>query len=420
MMDRKEFARQNQFDYLYSAITNKYPGLALDGEASAFQFMEMPMEAAWVTGTDEAAFNLADTVPAKLGGFYSAGAARVSLGYGSLLKSLMGAMADNNKSYRDLQSKMDSQAKLIDVAIDNAKKQYGVWRSEQKQLGLEPASSLMDWLEKDMTAAACKAEYDRQLSEYNRYKKEAENIYGAMGAALAEARQNLDSDQMLIEAGVQGGRFVPRTTIGGNLQQDIMRWKSNPDSFDLDVVIKNTEQSITPWKTVSTTEVKQSCHSTKIDSKINVSRIIMDKAYSLRFKAVGMRGYPITRGAWYNDTFVRPSVELPRGCQLNTDSFFGADGSLHLIPTSILVLYQPQIELTVSTACYKDELENKTNLGLEYLELFGIRFSLEASLKLGHQIDSEVVTQTFVTPDNAPAQILGVTSAVRYSGFQGW
>lgn len=419
-MDRNTFARQNQFDYLYSAVINKYPGLALDDGTSVFQFMEMPMEASWVTGTDEAAFNLADTVPAKLGGSYSSGSARVSLAYKSLLESMMGAMADNNVQYKELQNKMATQAKLLNVAIDEAKRKYGVWRTEQKMLGFEPAATLMEWLQTDITATAHKANYDQALGEYNRYQDEAKGLYGAMGAALATARQALDSDQMLIAADIQGGRFVPRTTIGGNLQQDIMGWKNSQNSYDLDVIIENTEQEITPWRTVSTTEVKQSCHSTKLDSKINVSRIIMDQAYKLRFKAVGMRGYPITRGDWYNDAFVHPSAKLPEGCQLDTESFFGEEGSLHLIPTSILVLYQPQIELTVSTSCYKDTLANQTNLDLEYFDLFGIRFDLQASLKIGEQIGADTVTRTFVTPDNAPAQILGVTSAVRYSGFQGW
>lgn len=418
-MDAKSFAQKNQFDYLYDAIVTKYPALKIADETTAFQFMSAPTTADWVTGTDEKAYNIADVVPARMGGFYVPGSARVSVSYQSLIDSLAAALGDNNAQYRQLQEKMSTQLNMLQVALNEAKGAYGTYKTEQTALGVAPAD-FNSWFNNDITADAYRTKYTKERGEYDRYAKEAEAIYKGMGAALSDAREQLGKDQMLISADATGGKYVPRTTIGGNLQDDIRRWQQAPSQYDFDVIIKNDEREITPWRTVSTTEVKQSCHKTEVVNDTQVSRIIMDKDYQLRVKAVGLRAYPITRGAWYNDLFVHPDAELPQGCQLNTDDFFGESGGLHMIPTSILVMYRPEIELTISRTCYQDVFSDQAFLGVDYLELFGLRFDLQASLKIGQEIGEETIMQTFVSPDNAPAQILGISSVVRYSGFQGW
>ncbi|MCI7124656.1 MAG: hypothetical protein MR935_00420 [Agathobaculum sp.] len=409
----------NQFDYLYDAIVKKYPALKIADNTTAFQFMSTPTVADWVTGTDEKAYNIADVVPAQLGGFYKPGSARVSVSYQSLIESLMTALGDNNPQYRQLQDKMTTQLNLLQVALNDAKGAYGMYRTEQLALELTP-TDFNTWLTQDITAAPYQKKHENVRSEYERYSKEAEELYKGMGAALSDAREQLGKDQMLIAADVTGGKYVPGTTIGGNLSADIDRWQQVPDQFDFDVIIENDDREITPWHTVSTTEAKQSRHKTEVINETQVSRIITDKHYQLRVKAVGLRAYPITRGSWYNDLFVHPNVQLPQGRQLNTDSFFGESGGLHMIPTSILVIYRPQIELTISKTCYQDIFSDMANIKADWLNLFNMRFDLQASLKLGQEIGEETVMQTFVSPCNAPAQILGVSSVVRYSGFQGW
>jgi hypothetical protein len=417
-MPNTDFARKNQYDYLYDAIVNKYPGLGITDNVTAFQFLQEPMTADWVTGEDAAALAIADSVPARLGGFYMPGSSTVSSAYRSLIKSLQDALGDRNSNFRSLQIKIQTASDNLQKVIHDAQGEYNKYVFAMQQKG-ETVSSLEDWMQSSMAATPFKMKYDQVIEEYRRLSTEAERTYGSMGAALVEAKENLDKDQILLRSDGKEAVYIPRTTVGGNLAEDMRRWE-NSDGYEFDVTIKASDRDITPWKTVSTTEVKQSCHSTKIDSKIKVSQLIMDNDYSLNVKAVGLRAYPISRGVWYNDTFVNPHAEIVEGGQLDTESFFGDAGSLHMIPTSILVIYKPEISLTVSTQCYENYLANNTNLDMKYISLFSMNFDLQASLGINVKQGGSVSTITLVSPKETPAQILGISSTVKYSGFTGW
>ena len=47
------FSAATQFDYFYDALAKRYPGIAdANGTTTNFQFMNTPMSASWITGTE--------------------------------------------------------------------------------------------------------------------------------------------------------------------------------------------------------------------------------------------------------------------------------------------------------------------------------------------------------------------------------
>lgn len=406
-MTTDDFARQTQFDYLYNGIKERLPGLFSDDKQTIFQFMEMPIEANWTVGNHSIAVDLADSVPAKLGGFYARGAGRVTLAYESLLMSMYQAIGDKNGEYRKLKDLVITEYQRLNVAINKAKVAYQAWR----QQNLDAKLSLSEWLENDIEAEAFKDEIEELRKSIKKKNSQCERIEGALGQALTIAQDKLRSDTVLLE----NGKVVPRTVIGGSLQDDIARWKSAKDrgEFDLNVTINKDQHIATPWHTTVKADTHAaSCHAPELNSYVNMKRVLLDQHYSLNVKAVGLQGYSITRGDWYNDTFVKSDQKLPEGASLKTEDFFGKDGSLHLIPTAILVMYHPVIELTISTKTFVEEIENNTRLKAYPgpLMLFGLNFDVSASLKMGVKEKDETTTMTIIPPENQPAQILGVTS----------
>lgn len=172
------------------------------------------------------------------------------------------------------------------------------------------------------------------------------------------------------------------------------------------------------WKTVYSTQVVQTCWKTSVETKVDTFRIITDNHYNLKVQAVGVQGYQVTRGRWYNPAFVTPDAQIVQGAtSLTNDSFFGLSGCLHLIPETIFVMYKPTITLTVSSKTYKQQFEANASLDIDWIELIGFRFSFKglASLQPVENGDN-TVTLTFRSPDNAAPQILGVTSKVVFNG----
>lgn len=66
----KGFEKSTQFDYLYDALAQKFPGLvAKNSGTSVFQFSQVPVAANWVTSNDQIAYDIANVVPLNLDGF---------------------------------------------------------------------------------------------------------------------------------------------------------------------------------------------------------------------------------------------------------------------------------------------------------------------------------------------------------------
>ncbi len=402
-----EFATQTQFDYLYEGLKQKYPGLFQSGPQTVFQFMEMPMEARWIDSEHREAFELADTIPAKLGGFYSTGSSRLTVAYETFIKSIAQEMGSNNPKYRQLKERQENILNYMKKVEADAEREHKGWLKKNP----DQAISYDLWLSNTRSGKIWTKELDDLDKEYEEIKEGMSSIKGAVAGALAVAQKYLTQDKMILE----DGESVLRTTIGGDLQKTLLRWQAHKDQYDLDVTINRHQHIENPWHTTVNADIRTSlCHGQEIHNRINVSQIIQDKHYNLQVKAVGVEGFPITRGKWYNDSFVHHDVKIAEGGNLNMQNFFGPDGSLHLIPTAILVIYHPVIELTISTETFENTIEHsdffKTGAAPGMISLFGLQFDTKTTIANGIRKAADKTTITILPPENQAAQILGITS----------
>ncbi|BAU29797.1 hypothetical protein DFP93_106177 [Aneurinibacillus soli] len=412
-----DFGKKSQYEYLYAALQDKYPGIASGDGSYVFQFSETPLEASWITGTDINAYGIANAVSVDLGGFYVPGDALDS-SYSTLLKSIKPKNGDDNKDYLKKQQELGDLRNQQQVISDKARKDYYVWAANNSKSDGTPQETFSEWLNDPFGGQYVGGQMNDLQAKVVEINDEIAKILKSLDAGLSDAINNLSKDTMPISRGGAAIQ-VPAITINGDLAKDKVRWDQySNNEYDFDVRINKDSVIKSPWKTVYDTKVHHDCFSTSVSVNINTSRIITDAHYELRFTAVGLQAYQISRGTWYNASFVNPNVEIVQGAVgVTNDSFFGVSGSLHLIPESILVMYKPVIQLTVSTEVYKQQFETNADADIDWVDLFGFRFSIDgiASLKPVEN-GNNTTTITFSSPSNASPQIIGVTSKVEYNG----
>jgi len=413
-MKRTDFAKESQYKYYFSALAQNFPDIVRQqGKETVFQFSSLPVAADWKAGDDEAAYNIANAVPADIGGFYIPGAAKVSRSYQDLIMTIKPKIADKNEDYKKIRIKIQNHTNLISSINKEIHEEYLLWCSKNPGIDGMPSMSEDSWLE-SRHGRAYKIQLDEQYGIIDELTEEYKNILQSMDAPLKNAIKRLQENTMTI---VSGGKTieVPEATISGNIVQDKNRWDNySDDEYDFVTEINKDAEIKTEWKTIYDVKVNHSCHSSNIEQKVKVSRIIADEHYNLKVRFKGMKAYQVNRGEWYDDTFVNTNIELVQGSALNAEYFFGKQGSLHLIPLVILVGYSPEFEMTISKEVYEQEFNEKAFIGIDYVNLFGIKFHINgrASL-LPKPIDNEVMSITFKSPMDTSPQVIGVTSAVK-------
>jgi hypothetical protein len=181
-------------------------------------------------------------------------------------------------------------------------------------------------------------------------------------------------------------------SIGGDLEEDLLRWKSQTTP-EFDVRINENQRITAPWRTTNDTKLTTQCWKTSVGVKVNTARIINDVSYELRLSAIGLESYCINRDRQFDDFDVSPDM--------------------HLIPTDILVMYKPQISLTMSVDTYREQLEYYGDAEIGWIEIFGFRLVVGRNGRLAPtQNFGGTIILTFTSPEDAVPQIVGVTSRV--------
>ncbi|GMA60385.1 hypothetical protein GCM10025859_08250 [Alicyclobacillus fastidiosus] len=402
---------------MYDALANKYPGLVSAGDgAYVFQFSQGPQGASWITGTDANAYGIANAVPVDLGGFYVPGDS-LDNSYSTLIKSIKPKDGQDNPAYKKKLIQVSDLSSQEITLRDAATKDYYSWAANNTKSDGTPAKSFDEWLTYAFGGSSWGVKMNELASQIDELNSEMSAILKTMDAGLSDALSNLGTDTMPISRGGKAIQ-VPAVTILGDLASDKSRWDGyGTDEFDFDITINKDAVIKYPWKTVYETTVKHDCFETSVETHVNTSRIIADVNYNLRFTAKGLQGYQVSRGKWYYPAYVNPNVQLVDGIVgLTNDSFFGVNGSLHLIPETILVMYRPTIKLTVSEQTYKQQFAANADAGLDWVDFFSFRFKFDtiASLQPVDNGDG-TTTITFSSPENASPQIIGVTSKVVYN-----
>lgn len=415
-----DFSQKTQFDYLHDAVMHKFPGLVNTGkQAAVFQFASSPIAAEWEKSDTLEAYSIANAVSSNLDGFYTQGA-DLDKAYIQFITTLKPPMTVKNKRYLDLEAEINALNVVERTIVGSMDSDYNLWAANNtdKQSGLVIKGKAA-WLLDRFGGASWGKKLDIHDEHIATLTKELTALKKAMGDAQAAALEKASSDKYKMNiSGISASKKVPEVSISGSLPTDYARWLRTPKGqYEFDVRIKDDKRTLSPWTTTVKTELHGNCFSLSSKTSVDTSRIIKDERYNLRVTAVGIQTYAITRGEWYEDSLVSLDAVLQEGAQLNHDSFFGLGGTLHMIPQSLLVWYKPSIELTVSTQCYKQSIENHLSLSLDWVELFGFRFAVGHKSGIDHIDNGDgSMTVRFESPDNVVPQIFGVISKVLYNG----
>lgn len=406
-----------QFDYLYDALTQKYPGLTGDpGGAAVFQFAAAPISADWTTGNDAEAYDIANAVPLNLDGFYDKGDS-LDTSYQDLIASVRPANYTNNPDYVQASSVVNGLTNSFAQTVANANSAYQEWAAVNPGANGVAAETKTQWLLDPLGGAVWQAKLTQVQTQLQNETSKLAAIVKTMDAALARAQSAASTDTMPISRAGGTAIQVPSVTIGGDLGGDLARWAAYPDDqYDFQVVLDGSYTVKSPWKTLYTTTTSQHCWKTSSTVTVDTSRIIQDVNYKLEVNVVGVESYPITRGAWYDPSYVSTGVQLAPGATVTSDTFFGLAGTLHLIPETLFVMYRPTFKLTISTETYKQQFEANADVSVDWIDLFGFRFNFDGLASL-QPVDNGTTTMlTFASPTNASPQIIGVTSKAVWNG----
>ena len=407
-----------QFDYLYDALTDKFPGLTGDtGGAAVFQFTAAPIAADWVTGNDAEAYNLANTVPLNLGGFYEPGNT-LDNAFMDLILSVKPANYSDNAAYTQAQTALTGLTSSQGQIAANANSAYIEWAANNPGANGAPAETKTAWLLDPLGGAVWQAKLNQIQTQITNQSNKIAAIVASMDGALARAQAAASTDKMPISRGGGPAIQVPSVTIGGDLGGDLARWAVYPaGQYEFSVELEGSYTTTTPWKTLYTTSASQHCWQTSVSVDVDTSRIIQDVNYKLEVNAVGVESYQISRGQWYDADYVTPNVQLTPGTTVTSDTFFGLAGTLHLIPTELFVMYKPTFKLTISTATYQQQFVANANADIDWIDIFGFRFGFDGLASL-QPVDNgnSTTTLTFASPDGAIPQIIGVTSKNEWNG----
>lgn len=409
------FGDQTQYDYLFNALAQKYPAIASsDGNTSSFQFLELPMEANWVQGSDSNAFQFADATSVRLDGFYAPGGS-LSTAYQDYVLSISPKAGSDGAAYQKAAALVAAADNALEAKTAAALAAFNVFLANNPDQKMTYSAWLLD---SDFSGPDYQNDIEQMRAARNDQgalmTKIVKAVDGPLGAAQAAA--NPWSQTMNIS---QGGAVVavPTTIIGGDLAGDTARWMQYaPNEYDFDVTISAEDTITSPWNTTYTTHTSfDPCYGFSSSTTIDSQRVITDKNYKLRVCAVGINAYPITRGEWFHEDLLVPTEQIVEGSPFSNDTFFGYAGSLHLVPHEILVMYRPTIELTVSTDIFTEQIEGVIKGGLEWVDLFGFHFDLQAGATLTKVQDEVKTTITIAAPASQVPQVIGVLSSVHWN-----
>jgi hypothetical protein len=409
----------SQFDYLFSAIADRYPAIQAADGSTQFQFSASPEGANWQSGSDIDAYNMGNAVPLSMNGFYAKSPASLFNAYSDLILSIEPAVdADKDPTYVKLQGQYGDALKNYNSALVKAQT---AWLSYKQQntdpkTGL-PVETQAAWLADELGGL----EYQVAIDDAKKKKEDLGDkialLNKSYNAALSNAQKDLTDPNNLSKYKQADGKFLdlPTITLNGDLGTDKSTWDSYPDEqYDLDVTLSKDSIVKTRWKTVYDVEVEQHCFETSVKTTISTSRIISDEHYSLRVKIKGFKAYDVTFGGWYHDVFVHPETAIfSKASSVNTETFFAIDGgSLHMIPAKIWVMYRPEFTLTVSTELYKQTIQGYLDTNIDWTDMLSFRFDTTAGSSLA-EVGEKITTISFTSPVLSTPQIFGVTSSPR-------
>lgn len=404
----------SHFEALYDALARKFPGIAqADGKRANFQFMDTPCPAAWHDGKDARAFLLADSCATRLDGFYLPGGS-FSEAYRNYVQAIEPRAGASAARYCATVAQSANLNRALVMIDRQARAAFQDYRTRYKGTQV----TFLEWLSDPRGGH----NYQSPMRGFTQLRQSHSRLQAlalrAYDPALAEAQLALAPWSETMSISHMGEtRDVALTTIEGDLAGDIRRWDARRRiSHDLDVTVTSHDALAYPWRTALRGSPRPLGWGACTPAGMNTQRIASDPHFRMRLLGSGLNSYRIRRGAWFKAELLNPWARLIAGSPFNSDSFFGAHGSLHQVLDEVLVIHRPVIQLTVSTQVYVEEIARHVSASVHSADLLGLRFALDGLASLQPVSDGQTTTITLQAPSTQRAQVLGMLSQLAWNG----
>lgn len=418
----------SQFEYLAQAILEAFPGLQNTAtNETYFQFTGAPIAAVWEDGEDMDAYTLANTGPGTLDGFYEPTTTDVAKSYQDFIASIAPTDITTNKQWLACQTQLTTLAKQYSTVSTRASAAFNTWLAQNPSFKPDFAgfSGFDKWLVTPNTPGpGWNDQLSNNLDLQTGVKQEIAGLMTAVDGLLGKAQTaatNPANMSTFVGAGVT--RQVPLTTIE-DISGAMTAWTAAaPGNYELQVSLHRNNRLIAsnamiPWHLLAAPNVPTTWGSLATGQVMNTSLLVADPQFSIQVMAIGARVFNVSRGPWYDSGWLTASnCTLAKGSSFILTDFFGLRGTLKLIPLSMLVIYKPRVEITVSSATYEQEMSHYFIPG-GTITLFGMDFNMGPNVNdlITRDASSQIVKivlDSYDAPNTVPL-LFGVSSQSFY------
>lgn len=212
---------------------------------------------------------------------------------------------------------------------------------------------------------------------------------------------------------------------GENLAQEVASALSQMENASADVAC-DLNADIERWKSLQTPMLN-----VHVDSSIPCDNdwtrlyngqggagfsTILNGPCRYTFTAQGLGVYTVQRGRWYRERFVTPTFPIAEGGNLTTADFFGRGGTLQHVTYRVVVVWKPQVILTLPREALPAFLpgansleENQHPAGILGLDFNFLQVQI---LPAANGMDDD--NFSLLLPGGEPLQLWGIQSATHY------
>jgi hypothetical protein len=416
------FGDKSQWDYLAMALIKEYRALQ---NASApqergktyFQFAGQPLQADWTSGTDYPAWTRANIVPGDLDGFYRETTSLVARSYSTYISSIAPTGFQTNPQYQGYQTNLSALESDYATLAGQAMDAFIQWKNRYPEIAGN--TTYFQWLTTEGTEGpSWNAQIQNNQEQQNNVKKTIADFVKAVDTDLGSAQQAVTEPANMESFTIGGVTQTELLTTIEDLSTILTKWTSKSEgAYELDITIDQETLETGEWQESIQSSVKQNCCSISSSVTIDWKRVIQDTKYKLQVQAIGANNFLIGRGKWYNaDWLMASKVEFPQGSRFTMKDFFGEEGTLHMVPVSVFVIYKPKVTLTISTETYTETVKSYYDASAS-VSIFGLNFSLaggEEKFVQDGPNDTKIITFDSFSDPTATPLVFGMSSQAFY------
>lgn len=345
-----------QWGILYDALQEA--GVSLPtGPNSQFQFITTPTVASW---SDSNGLYWGDFfgnyASADMGASFNRSVAAVSDAYYDFINSLEYPASSTDPNYQSLLSQQTNLTSQLSTEGEDAVGAYSAWLANGGANNFPAIKTFTDWLASDFTGGSqYQSTINNLRSQLNNVNTQLIPYQTGSAKAISQAIANADPNNMVSVAVPNSGGLTKKVysqVLSPNLAPLLQEWLAGQKSNFVQVTLNSNTSYSGNWKIQGTSNADffSDFFGFVGESEMTYDHTIQEDAhFSCEVEVQALSTFSVVRNGWLDGALI---AEYPNGpwAGKTADQFFGAQGSLKLVPSQLLVAYGVSISLTLSAA----------------------------------------------------------------------